>query len=171
MINYHDISERRAAEQQLLERDERSAWLPTRPTMSFGTGISPAMPSGGTKVSKHFFGYPPRAGGRRHRLVARGAIHTDEHARVLATINAAIGGEAATWAEESRFRCFDGSDALVLDRGFIIRDAAGKATRMLGSMQDIGERKAAEAALRASEASLAAQAIAHLGSWEFGHPA
>ena len=43
----------------------------------------------------------------------------------------------------------------------------GKAIKLVGAFQDITERKQAEVDLRASEASLAAaQARAHLGSWE-----
>ncbi len=48
-----------------------------------------------------------------------------------------------------------------------LRDAADRIVGISATAQDISEHKAAEAALRRSEASLAtAQRIAHLGSWE-----
>ncbi|QKG54281.1 PAS domain-containing sensor histidine kinase [Hymenobacter sp. BRD67] len=48
------------------------------------------------------------------------------------------------WQQEYRFQRANGSWANVFDRGHIIRDAAGQAVRMIGSMQDITERKEAE---------------------------
>ncbi|HEY8599169.1 MAG TPA: PAS domain S-box protein, partial [Thermomicrobiales bacterium] len=80
-------------------------------------------------------------------------IHPADHDRIVASIHAAIDGGSAHWADEYRFLRADGSAALVFDRGFILRDKAGVATRMLGSIQDITARKAAEAALRESAES------------------
>jgi PAS domain S-box-containing protein len=48
------------------------------------------------------------------------------------------------WQQEYRYECANGSWALVFDRGYIIRDATGQAVRMIGAMQDITARKAAE---------------------------
>ncbi|OGX82879.1 hypothetical protein BEN48_17405 [Hymenobacter glacialis] len=48
------------------------------------------------------------------------------------------------WQEEYRFRRADGTWAEVFDRGFLVRDAAGQAVRMIGAMQDITARKLAE---------------------------
>lgn len=59
------------------------------------------------------------------------------------------GGSSCT--REYRFLCADGSYKIVLDRGFIQQDENGKSIRMLGSMQDITERKQIEEALRESE--------------------
>ena len=78
-------------------------------------------------------------------------VHADDRDRVVAGIHAVIEGGGDRWSDEYRFIRADGSEAAVLDRGFVARDAAGRATRMIGSMQDITERKAAEEALRESE--------------------
>src|SRR5439155_1090999 len=57
--------------------------------------------------------------------------------------------------------------AWVRDESVVVRDEAGRPQYWQGLILDITARKEAEAALRASEASLAeAQRIAHLGSWE-----
>jgi PAS domain S-box-containing protein len=45
------------------------------------------------------------------------------------------------WKEEYRFAKADGSFSVVLDRGFALRDDEGRAIRMIGSVQDISERK------------------------------
>jgi len=51
------------------------------------------------------------------------------------------------WKEEYRFAKKDGSYSYVLDRAFITRNEDQKALRMIGSMQDITERKYAEQVL------------------------
>ncbi len=75
-------------------------------------------------------------------------IHPDDRARVEASIRAAADGQATRWAEDYRFRRADGTYAEVFDRGFVARDAAGQALRMIGAMQDLTDRRHAETQLR-----------------------
>ena len=86
------------------------------------------------------------------------SIHPDDRDRVVAGIHDVIDGSGDSWTEEYRFRRADGSYATILDRGAVLRDPSGRACRMIGAMLDLTERKAAETALRESEARL--QAIA-----------
>jgi PAS domain S-box-containing protein len=78
-------------------------------------------------------------------------IHPDDRARIEVSIHACIDGEGSAWSGEYRFRRADGSYADILDRGTVLRDAAGQPMRMIGAMLDLSERKASEAALRESE--------------------
>jgi PAS domain S-box-containing protein len=78
-------------------------------------------------------------------------IHPEERDRVLSAVHAAIDGGQEGWSDEYRFLRSDGSYAAMLDRGYISRDASGKAVRMIGSMLDLTERHRAEAALRESK--------------------
>ncbi|AWN49972.1 hybrid sensor histidine kinase/response regulator [Methylobacterium terrae] len=78
-------------------------------------------------------------------------IHPDDRARIDHSIHAVIDGAEAAWADEYRFRRADGSYAEVLDRGHVIRDAGGRAVRMIGAMLDMTGLRTAETALRASE--------------------
>jgi diguanylate cyclase (GGDEF)-like protein/PAS domain S-box-containing protein len=71
-------------------------------------------------------------------------IHRDERERVVSHIRSAIEGSEDQWMDEYRFLRKDGSVAFVLDRGYIIRDAGGRATRMIGAMVDLTERRQAE---------------------------
>jgi len=71
-------------------------------------------------------------------------ILPDERERVVKHIKAAIEGGEDQWIDEYRFLRKDGSVAFVLDRGYIIRDAGGRATRMVGAMVDLTERRQAE---------------------------
>ena len=77
-----------------------------------------------------------------------GNVHPDDFNRVVGGLHAAMEGDAQRWSADYRFRRADGSYAEVFDRGFVARDAAGKAIRMIGAMQDLTERRQAEAELR-----------------------
>jgi PAS domain S-box-containing protein len=69
-------------------------------------------------------------------------IHEDDRPRVTNSLQEAIADPAnSLWKEEYRFFKADGGFSHVLDRGFIIRDEAGNALRVIGSMQDMTERK------------------------------
>lgn len=94
-------------------------------------------------------------------------IHPDDRDRIDHAIHAVIDGSGTGWIGEYRFRRADGSYADILDRGFVLRDENGHGTRMIGAMQDLTDRRAAEAAVRESEerARLAAEA-ASIGTWD-----
>ena len=96
------------------------------------------------------FGHPLRTI-PRDSCFWRDHIHPDDRERVLGGIHGVIDGGGDRWSAEYRFLRADGVESVVLDRGLVARDAEGRATRMIGSMQDITERKAGEAALRESE--------------------
>ncbi|MFP4517536.1 MAG: PAS domain-containing protein, partial [Desulfovibrionales bacterium] len=83
-------------------------------------------------------------------------IHPDDRGRVVSGIHAAIDSEAEFWTDEYRFQSADNSWKFFLDRGHIARDSKGVAYRMIGSMQDVTERKQAEEALRKNEALMSA---------------
>lgn len=72
-------------------------------------------------------------------------VHPEDRTRVVDHFFASVGDPlAVSWTDEYRFRKSDGSHAYVLDRAFAIRDASGKAVRMLGTMLDITELKEAQ---------------------------
>ena len=83
-------------------------------------------------------------------------LHPDERERVAAGFHRAIDGTATLWADDYRFRCRDGHYAFVQDRGFVMRDADGRAVRMVGGMKDITRRKEAEHGLERSRRQLRA---------------
>jgi PAS domain S-box-containing protein len=79
-------------------------------------------------------------------------IHPEDRKRVDKSMRAAIEGATENWSHEYRFLRADGSYADVLDRGHVIRDETGRATRMIGAMLDLTEQRRSQAALRESEA-------------------
>lgn len=82
-------------------------------------------------------------------------IHPDDRHRVDHSIHAVIDGDGTDWTEEYRFRRADGSYADVRDRGYVLRDGAGVAIRMLGALLDQTDRKTIERDLQTLNASLA----------------
>ncbi len=95
-------------------------------------------------------------------------VHPDDRAQVRAGMQAALQGGATNWSAEYRFRRSDGSEAYVLDRGFVLRDPSGRPTRMIGAMLDLSDRRAAQARMQGSEDRLRlATEAARLGTFEF----
>ncbi len=78
-------------------------------------------------------------------------IHPEERERVVAELRAAIERGDEGWSAEYRCRRADGSYAQVFDRGYVLRDADGRATRMIGAMMDITQRKQLEDELRQAQ--------------------
>ncbi|NOK14540.1 ATP-binding protein [Corallococcus exercitus] len=80
------------------------------------------------------------------------AVHPEDREQAVQSLHAiADAPEGSDWRAEYRFRRQDGTYAQVEDRGWVVRDATGTAIRMVGAMQDVTERKAADDALRRSE--------------------
>jgi PAS domain S-box-containing protein len=72
-------------------------------------------------------------------------IHPEDRERIMQSVRATVTDpEKAFWKEEYRLQKSDGSYSYVFDRGFIMRNANRNAVRMIGSVQDITERKYAE---------------------------
>jgi PAS domain S-box-containing protein len=80
-------------------------------------------------------------------------IHPDERKKVTEKLNNIfLEGKINRWEDEYLFKKKDGSYINIYDRGFIIYKD-GVAVRMIGSMEDISKRKAAEESLLKSEKS------------------
>jgi PAS domain S-box-containing protein len=77
-------------------------------------------------------------------------LHRDDRERVLKSMERAI-AEGTDWASEFRVLWEDGSTHWLDARGRVYGASEGKATRMLGIVMDITERKQADAMLRAAE--------------------
>ncbi|MDB5196905.1 MAG: hypothetical protein JWP88_1276 [Flaviaesturariibacter sp.] len=72
-------------------------------------------------------------------------LHPDEYEKVIASLNVTLQSDRKRyWKQEYRLRRADGNFSDVLERGFIIRNAEGKAVRMIGAVQDITDQKEKE---------------------------
>lgn len=89
---------------------------------------------------KELFGYSEKEKGATiESWTSR--LHPNDREWVVKSIHAVIDEGGTQWLAEYRFARKDGGYAPVLDRGYILHDENGKPYRMLGSMQDITERK------------------------------
>lgn len=76
-------------------------------------------------------------------------IHPDDKPRVIADLQAHLSGRSASYVNEHRGQCKDGSWKWVLSRGTVVsRSEDGKPLRMIGTHVDITHRKQIEEALR-----------------------
>jgi len=81
-----------------------------------------------------------------------GKIHPDDVAATLLRVNEILENPNEYILKlECRVLKQDGTYAYIMDLGYIIRNEAGKASRIIGATQNITERKEAEAVLKASE--------------------
>ena len=64
-------------------------------------------------------------------------IHPEDLTRVTEGIEKTLASAKNNWSDEYRFARADGTWADVVDRGYVIRDEQGKATRMIGGITDV----------------------------------
>jgi len=88
-------------------------------------------------------------GYQRGELEATSALwldltHPDDREHLLAYWNGLLGGRAESYSVEWRLRHRDGHYVPVLSRGFVTRNAEGRALRVSGTNTDLTERKLAE---------------------------
>jgi len=96
-----------------------------------------------------------------------GLLHPEDRPLMQEWIRATLAGEP-TGELEFRIILRDGSLRTLSGRGGLQGVPGGAPARMVGTVQDITERKQAEEALRQREADLKhAQAVAHMGSWRY----
>ncbi|HWN69703.1 MAG TPA: PAS domain S-box protein, partial [Haliangium sp.] len=78
------------------------------------------------------------------------AVHPDDRDLVRAAVAQAL-REHEAYEIEHRIHRPDGSERFLLEHGTVVCDASGRPLRMLGTCQDITDRKRAEATLRERE--------------------
>ncbi|MBC7850951.1 MAG: PAS domain S-box protein, partial [Chitinophagaceae bacterium] len=91
------------------------------------------------------------------------SIHPNDRDRVVQSVQRFISSNSQQiWQDEYRFRTADSKYVLVSDRGFLIYNQQGRVSRMVGSMQDITEKRELEKKLLRQELNkqkLVAQAV------------
>ena len=77
-----------------------------------------------------------------------GRVHPDDRAPLSLALDAHLVGVEPHFEHEHRVQHRDGGYRWMLARGIAVRDAAGRATRVVGSQTDVTDRKAAEQRLQ-----------------------
>ncbi|MBC2837609.1 ATP-binding protein [Paragemmobacter straminiformis] len=94
----------------------------------------------------HDFPDPVLSARESHRLIAQ-----EDRDRVRQSLSTAFADGHDIWREQYDFTCSDGSVVTCIASGFVIRDAQGAPTRVLGSIVDITERAKLEEQVRQSQ--------------------
>ncbi|HJQ27694.1 MAG TPA: PAS domain S-box protein, partial [Rubrobacter sp.] len=144
-----DITERKRTEEALFENEERLRLVVRATDETIWDSDILADEQTWNGAVETMFGYP--SGQRTETTWWEERIHPEDRERVLSGIDAILESGEEMWSEEYRFRRADGSFSTVVDRAYLVRDAGGRAVRMIGSMADVTERKRAEAELRENE--------------------
>lgn len=85
------------------------------------------------------FGYPDNT--RKDSQWRHNNIHPDDRKIVEDRIEESIRTGADSWSSEYRFKCADGTYKFIQDRCYLMVDSNKKPYRMIGTMQDITEKK------------------------------
>ncbi len=144
-----DITERKKAEEALRRSEERYRLVAQATDETIWDSDILADEQTWNGAVQTMFGYPP--GQRTRTAWWEERIHPDDRERVLSSVAAALQAGEDMWSEEYRFRRADGEYSTVVDRAYVMRDAEGRAVRMIGSMADVTERQHAAKELRESE--------------------
>jgi diguanylate cyclase (GGDEF)-like protein/PAS domain S-box-containing protein len=149
VVSYADISERKRTEAALRESEERLELAIQASQSGLWDWDIPANIRHVSVRFKEILGYPPETDVVRiFHLPDR--LHPEDRARVTAGVEAAV-NTGAPFDQEGRLLRADGSYVWVHGKGHAVRDTAGRATRFVGSIIDISDRKRVEERLRESE--------------------
>jgi PAS domain S-box-containing protein len=146
-----DVTERKRTEETLRQSEERWQYA----LEGSGDGVwDRDIQTGRVFYSeqwKRMLGYAPDE--VPHTPEAwKGLVHPDDLEKVLAELHRHQRGETPEYLAEYRIRCRDGSYKWVLARGKVtVRDAEGKALRIVGTHSDITDRRRLEEQLRQSQ--------------------
>jgi two-component system sensor histidine kinase/response regulator len=146
-----DITERKRAEQDLIESERR--WVMALD--SAGHGVWDWNPVAGhvyfSRQWKAILGYAEDEIGNSLEEW-KGRVHPDDLPLCTAELQRHFDGETGGYRCEHRMRCKDGSYKWIVDQGMVVeRDPQGKPLRVIGTHTDLTWRIAAEEKLRASE--------------------
>ena len=103
-----------------------------------------------------------------HNEFWKSLIHPDDLKKVEKNLQKTLAGKKNKWSQEFRVRKSNGQTIYILDRGLVIRNDEGKAIRLIGSTQDISERKKIEDEI-ASQKERFSNVIegTNAGTWEW----
>jgi PAS domain S-box-containing protein len=146
--------------QTLRLEDERFQWIARATNDVFWDWDIEANTAWRSEGASETFGYPPDEQHSTFNFWIN-RVHEEDRDRVRKSIEAAVREGKEFWREEYRFLCKDGSYAEVLDRGYVVYNAEGKAVRMVGALSDITRQKRLEHKL-VEERNLLRTLIDHL---------
>jgi PAS domain S-box-containing protein len=107
-------------------------WSLTQHTVTWNKGI------------KGIFGYKDVINNQTSSQWFESRIHPEDMPRIRQTLIQNLKSRNSRWKAQYRFKCADGRYKHVSDRGFVIFDSQGKASRIIGAIEDISQRREEE---------------------------
>jgi PAS domain S-box-containing protein len=147
-----DLTERRRMERLVLESEERLQMAVSVANEAIWDWNVADNTIKWNETYGALFGRPGEAASESRWWVEH--LHSEDRARVLASLRDALQGGDSNWGVEYRILRSDGRWAYVYDRAHIARDQKGNPRRVVGAMLDLTERKHAEEALESRTAEL-----------------
>ena len=142
-----DISERRWAEAALRQSEERFR-LACRASSDALYDLD--LTGGATWISeRHDRLFGPVDDDGAEWWISR--IHPKDRDRVVSSLTSALGDGSDYWTEEYSLRLVSGAYGRVVSRAVIERGESGRATRVIGAVEDVTELRQAQAAAQRSE--------------------
>ncbi len=153
VILANDITERKRAEEALRASEERLSLAQRAARVGVFDWDVPANQAVWTRETEEIFGLAPGSfEGNYQGWSTR--VHQEDLPRLEAFFKEWLASDHPEEQWEYRFLRPDGQVRWIASRAQVMRDAAGKPLRMVGTNVDITERKQAEEALRISEERL-----------------
>jgi len=150
IVVFRDISDRKAAEQELRNSNERFNIISKTTNDAIWDWDLDTNNVWWNEGVSTLFGYKPDEIEEQITWWYE-RVHPDDRERVVNSIHAAIDRGDSFWCDEYRYARADKKYANVLDRAHILVDENSRPSRLIGAMNDITERKRAEAALQESQ--------------------
>jgi len=160
-----DISERKRVEAALRESETRLQLA--REAAGFGVWDRDLVTGAGiwSEQEWRLYGLDPRPGAPDHETW-RASLHPDDRARVVADSTAALADSACRFDTDYRVVWPDGTVHWLLSKATVVRDAHGRAVRMVGLNMDVTASRETEAALRRLGSELEARVAREVAARE-----
>lgn len=149
-VYFKDITDRKKAEELIEKNNERFEYV-TKATFDaiWDWDLAVDQIYWGNGFEK-IFGYNLKEL-KNNSSAWRENIHPDDLERITQSYYNTIKSNESNWIEEYRYKKSNGQYCYVINKGIVIRDATGRATRIIGAMQDITKKKEEELRLKLLE--------------------